>query len=156
MRFEVAEPGVVRIRDLRRALGKRALHRDEVEVRALVRRGIVRATFALVDKRAGRGIHRQFGCPECMRPSAILRWHDPVGFRCARCEPHRTERQRHRSTRWWRLEGGRQLDQLLRLATKRGAACRLERMAALAEELLAIDRRSLAAALQEAEPFLSS
>jgi hypothetical protein len=146
MDFEAWEQGVVRIGEARRALGRRLFELDEIGVSVLVDgEGVVQATIGLVDLRAGRaGYHRRFACPSCGRGVELLRWYSHQGFLCARCQPHRTHRQKKNGTEWWRREGGEQLDALVRVALKPTAARRIERMTALVEELIQIDQERMA------------
>lgn len=102
---------------------------------------IIDSPIRLVDVEAGRGNHRQFSCPTCSAPARLLRASSETrALHCARCRPHRTARQLERSTRWWRRLGGRELDELLRLAHRPGFA-KLNRMEELVQLLLTADRR---------------
>ena len=153
--FEVWEQGVVRFADLRRAIGKAVLGIDRVVVVALVADlGVVRQELPVVEKLAGSARHRLFGCPECHAPVAVLRWHVGLGFRCARCRPHRTDRQRYRSTDRWRTHGGKEMDELLRVAAKRRAPRRTSKMEQLVEKLIDVDKKLVDEAMSQAASFL--
>lgn len=155
MRFEVVpgEDGAVRVVDLRAALGSEALKADSVVVTVLSGTDVIQARICLIGKPSGRGMHRCFSCPRCGAMAAVLRCADGK-LLCARCRPHRTERQRQRSTRWWRHEGGCDLDALQRLALRPAAARRFERMVALANRIMREDQDRVGAARIEAEAVL--
>jgi len=155
MRFEVI-PGVrsITITDFRRALGPHALDEPAVTLTALGDDGTaVRAKVALVDKIAGRGVHRQFACPSCGTTAAVLRV-EAGAISCARCRPHRTAHQRLRSTRWWRRFDGKLIDELARLSCRRRAARRLERMQIIADRIATRDRERISTLLADVDAAL--
>ena len=137
------EIGTVRLADLQ-ATGVRD---DEVAVVLLTDGGNEhRAIVSTTDKASGRGVHRAMRCPRCGKPAGVLRHHEGV-LQCARCWPHRTSQQRQSNLAWWRRDGGRQTDQLLRLALGRHRPGRLEKMQALADELVLADEQRLSTLL---------
>lgn len=150
MTFEVwnnfLEEGVVRFKDLRAVLGKRVHLIESVDVVALVHDRIVRTRIGLTEKRSGRGVHRLFACPGCGEPRGVLRWDaELAGFRCATCRPHRTNRQRFRSTDWWRVHGGAQLDELVRWALRPPTEEVTRPMSQLTRSILERDQQRVAA-----------
>jgi hypothetical protein len=140
MTFEVSSPeiGAVSMFLVGGLDGPLAREPAQARVTVLGVEGLaVTADVSLVSKPSGRSCHRCFRCPRCGRAAAVLRAHGSELF-CARCRPHRTARQLQRSTCWWRDEGGRETDQLLRLVLRHGH--RSDDARRLAADLLRADR----------------
>jgi hypothetical protein len=135
------EAGVLRLADVR-ALAITA--DDELPVRLLMPDGgELRTTVAITTKPSGRGGHPALRCPRCGRPVGALRLHGHE-LQCRHCAPFLTAHQREWRTAWWCRLGGRQTDELLRLAVRPGRDNGLKKMAELARTLVRQDHQRLA------------
>lgn len=138
MTIEAAAPriGVIRASDARRALGAAFLTSSSVQVAAVSPSGgVVVVDLEVVLKRAGRGNHARFRCPNCGWLRGVLRvgLDDRVG--CRSCQRHRTPYQlRHRCLDW--KTGGQVYDELVRkLNTPISTGPRLAVASRLAEQV---------------------
>lgn len=113
--------GEVRIEELRAAIGRKLLLEKSVFVSVPGSPGEAPVTteVAILRVRAGRGEHARFACPGCGRP--VRRLHTHRGqLRCTSCANRRTQQQRRKRTRAWRMNGELQGDRLLRLLLRWG------------------------------------
>ena len=131
------EPGILRVRDVRAALGAAISATSSIDVLVVGRNGAPFAgTIYLNKKRAGHGEHVALRCPLCFRARLML-YADAGALRCSHCARHRTRRACERTTREWNRLGGREEDALLRAA--RRALPNIERMNWLARDIVAGD-----------------
>lgn len=138
-------PGEIDVDVLRHALGPAIFTKDQVEVVVLGGPGqvLVRAQIGLMDVQGGPGRHRAMCCPACQGPARCLVASDD-GLMCRSCTGGLTVHQRLKNTVDYRDRGGRQLDRLLALTTRRGGRpVDIEEAWRLAREIEAIHRTAV-------------
>ena len=144
------KPGVLRIRDVRAALGEDFWTADSATVFVVGTpdRGCAATTVRLGWMRGGRGDHRALVCGACRRTATCLYVDGRGGLACKRCCCKRTRRQQETHRRDFRRLGGKEEDQLLRIAAKRVVtAAALDEATRLAKALVRGDEDRLAALL---------
>jgi hypothetical protein len=110
--FVSPRPGEVRWQDLRLVM---APDGSSIEVVVFARNAPpLRTTVHLTSRWAGGGWHQQIECPQCKRPTSILRLKNEE-LACQRCKPHRTKHQLEHKSRSWNRLGGKQADEIVRL-----------------------------------------
>lgn len=104
---------------------------------------------------AGGGWARMFECPRCGQVASVLRLCDGE-LLCARCRPHRTQRQREHNTRRWRVFNGGLEDKLLRTLKRAELDARSDqgKLSEMADELAARDMACVAAASETGDKFV--
>ena len=144
MRVEAIEIGQVRVEQVRVLIGSALRDTPKVTVLVFDHRGRLPSLvqLELVDKRAGRGVHRAFVCPGCRRARELLLTDGLGSLRCRTCLGELTRRQREHNRADWR-RGGRDTDALLRAVGRRDRRG-LARARALAGKLVQLDHQRLA------------
>ena len=114
-----AEVGVLRMQDVRAALGDVLHMARQIDVVVVATTGAPFAgTVCIARKAAGRGEHVALRCPLCLRARLVLYAQDGA-LRCGHCARRRTRRALERTCRDWNRLGGREEDALLRAARRR-------------------------------------
>lgn len=143
-------PGVVRIQDVRAALGEQFWTAESVTILAVgtIQSGSAATTIRLGWMRRGRANHRALVCSGCGRGVALLHVDGRGGLACIPCGKQRTRRQQERHLRDFRQLGGKEEDEFLRLLAKGGLpAAGLDKAIRLAGQLVRGDQDRVAALL---------
>jgi hypothetical protein len=115
------------------------------------------ARLQLIPKRSGRGLHTLLGCPRCGGARAVLYAEGTGQLGCGRCVRHRTRHQRSARSTDYLCHGGRQLDLIMRLASRELASTgALDRLNNIADELRHFSAALVESALDAAGAALSA
>jgi hypothetical protein len=124
---------------------------DSLLVTALDRAGMpAEVVLSFTSKWSANGFETQLACPRCCRPCRVLR-DGAHGFVCGRCCPPITRRHRRKNTNEWASLGGREVDEVIRLAR----SPRAHGLPGVGAALAAVIRARAADAILDADALLA-